>query len=358
MTLAPINSSSELSHVASAVLAWYDAHRRHLPWRAAPGAPASPYGVWLSEIMLQQTTVSTVIPYFEAFMRRWPHIRDLAAAEREEVLRAWAGLGYYARARNLHACARKVSADLGGRFPQGESELRALPGIGPYTAAAIAAIAFQRPAVVVDGNIERIMARLHRVETPLPRAKPRLHDLAEALTPQVRPGDYAQGLMDIGAGICRPKAPSCPDCPLKPHCRAAEAGAPEDYPRREARKKRPSRFGRVYWLETGCGQVLLRRRPDRGLLGGMSEFPGSDWGEGRPRGHAGAPMPADWTPVPGAVRHVFTHFSLELEVFAARIAAGPPPPPPACRWTPKHRLGAEALPGLMRKVAALIQQGD
>lgn len=340
------------------VLQWYDAHRRDLPWRAAPGRAAPPYAVWLSEIMLQQTIVVTVRPYFEDFMRRWPDICALAAAEREDVLRAWAGLGYYARARNLHACANEVCGHFGGKFPEDEAKLRELPGIGPYTAAAISAIAFGHPAVVVDGNIERVMARLHAVETPLPRAKSELKKIAAEYAPQNRPGDYAQGLMDIGATICRPKSPSCDICPLAGFCAAHAGGTPESYPRREAKRRRPVRRGRAYWLETECGKVLLRRRPDKGLLGGMSEFPGSEWSTTGVSGHDSAPLKADWQLAKSQIRHVFTHFELELDVFAARIGQCHLPPPPDCRWVDVDGLQDEALPSLMQKVTRLMQEQE
>lgn len=340
------------------VLDWYDQHRRLLPWRAAISEAASPYRVWLSEIMLQQTTVSAVIPYFEDFLRRWPDVCALAAAEREDVLKAWAGLGYYARARNLHACAAMVCTEYGGHFPEDEKSLLGLPGIGPYSAAAISAIAFGRFAVVMDGNIERIMARLHCVQSPLPGAKPELKALAAGHSPQRRTGDYAQGLMDIGSAICRPKSPLCDICPLTSCCQAVSSGQPASYPRRAAKKPRPLRRGRVYWLHSQCNQVLLVRRPDKGLLGGMSGFPGSDWGAHKVQDHASAPLNTDWQAVPGLVHHVFTHFALELEVFAARTGSKRPDAPLGCRWVPVADLAAEALPGLMQKVARLMQEQE
>lgn len=356
MTHTPINSSSITGDIPSLVLDWYDVHRRSLPWRAAPGQKASPYEVWLSEIMLQQTTVMAVIPYFQSFLGQWPDVCALAAADREDVLRAWAGLGYYARARNLHACAGAICKDFGGVFPPEEKMLLKLPGVGPYTAAAISAIAFDRPANVVDGNIERIVARLAALERPLPKAKPELKEMAGRIAPQLRPGDYAQGLMDIGATICRPQSPSCEICPLKEHCAAYGKGEPADFPRRETRQRRPARRGRVYWLETACGHVLLRRRPDNGLLGGMSEFPGSEWSEKGVKNHSSAPLAADWKQIAGRVRHVFTHFTLELEIFRARIVFNPPPAPERCRWVPVNALADEALPGVMKKVAQLVEE--
>ena len=253
------------------LLDWYDRHRRILPWRAARGATADPYHVWLSEIMLQQTTVVTVGPYFQDFIARWPSVMDLAAASLDDVLHAWQGLGYYARARNLHKCAQVVAADLGGKFPEDEADLRALPGIGAYTAAAIAAIAFARPATVVDGNVERVIARLRRVETPLPPAKPELTRLAAELTPARRPGDYAQAIMDLGATVCMPRNPACDRCPWHADCAARAAGVADELPRKLPKKERPTRRGVAFWTVRRDGSVLLRRRPESGLLGGMME---------------------------------------------------------------------------------------
>jgi A/G-specific adenine glycosylase len=260
------------------VLAWYDKHRRSLPWRAPPGEPADPYRVWLSEIMLQQTTVTAVAPYFAAFIARWPTVESLADAPVEEVMRRWAGLGYYARARNLHACARLVTTEHGGRFPDTETALRGLPGIGPYTAAAIAAIAFGRRATVVDGNVERVVARLLAIDTPLPAAKALLAKAAAALTPFERHGDHAQAMMDLGATICRPRKPACALCPVTARCAGHQRGTPEHYPRKAARPERPVRHGTAFFIRRQDGSVLLRTRPSQGLLGGMAEFPGTEWG--------------------------------------------------------------------------------
>jgi len=337
--------------IHEALLGWYDRHRRVLPWRALPGESADPYRIWLSEIMLQQTTVKTVAPYFEDFLRRWPTVAALAEAELDDVLRAWAGLGYYARARNLHACARAIAA-AGGRFPTSETELLELPGIGAYTAAAIAAIAFDRAAMPVDGNVERVVARLFAVEDPLPRAKKRLAELARGLTPQRRAGDFAQAMMDLGATICTPAKPRCILCPLAESCRARARGIAEDLPARDARPERPTRHGVVFFATRADGAVLLRKRPERGLLGGMTELPTTDW-----RGHAYpveemmalAPAPAAWRTLPGLVRHTFTHFHLELTVAAARI---PEPRRVEGSWIAIERLGEEALPSVMRKVVA------
>ena len=333
-----------------ALLAWYDRHRRDLPWRAKPGEAADPYGVWLSEIMLQQTLVKTVIPYFLDFLKRWPTVRDLAAAELDDVLRAWAGLGYYARARNLHACARAVAALPRGSFPSTEAELLELPGIGPYTAAAIAAIAFDQAVMPVDGNIERVVARLFAVEESLPQAKRRLAELARGLTPTRRAGDFAQGMMDLGATVCAPAKPRCILCPLAEPCRARARGIADDLPARSPKPERPTRHGIVYFATRADGSVLLRKRPERGLLGGMTELPTTDWrGEAYPVDQmmALAPAPAAWRRLPGLVRHTFTHFHLELTVAAARIAE---PQLVSGTWIAIERLGEEALPSVMRKV--------
>ncbi|MBI3516154.1 MAG: A/G-specific adenine glycosylase, partial [Proteobacteria bacterium] len=262
---------------ARRLLAWYDRHRRRLPWRALPGESVDPYVVWLSEIMLQQTTTVTVGPYFEEFLARWPTVGALAAAPLDDVLRVWAGLGYYARARNLHACAREIVARHGGRFPDTEAELRALPGIGAYTAAAVAAIAFDRPAAVMDGNIERVLTRLFANADPLPDIKPALRRRAADLTPAARPGDYAQAMMDLGATLCTPRKPACTLCPITALCAARRAGNPEDYPVKRAKPERPLRRGVAFWAMRADGAVLLRRRPPKGVLGGMLEVPSTEW---------------------------------------------------------------------------------
>jgi A/G-specific adenine glycosylase len=351
MPRRPASPEPDRSAVAPALLAWYDRHRRALPWRAPPGRRPDPYRVWLSEIMLQQTTVATVGPYFVRFLARWPDVRSLAAASLDELLQEWQGLGYYARARNLHRCARIVSDEHGGRFPDREAALRALPGIGAYTAAAIAAIAFDRRAVVVDGNVERVVARLHALATPLPAAKPELRRLADALTPDRRAGDFAQAMMDLGATICMPARPNCPICPLRPHCRAAAGDDPARYPRRAPRRARPLRRGVVFWLERADGAVLLRRRPEEGLLGGLMEFPSTPWRSepwSRAAALRAAPCKADWLAVAGTVRHGFTHFELELTVLRARLGRARP----AGSWAQPGDLGRHALPTLMRRVAA------
>jgi A/G-specific adenine glycosylase len=341
--------------LAAALLAWYDRHRRDLPWRAKPGETPDPYRVWLSEIMLQQTTVATVGPRFEAFLKRWPDIRALAAAPLDDVLHEWQGLGYYARARNLHACARAVVERHGGEFPADEAALRALPGIGAYTAAAIAAFAFELPATPLDGNIERVVARLFAVEDPLPGAKEKIRALAATLTPTRRPGDYAQAAMDLGATICTPARPACALCPWRTPCRARALGIAEQLPRQPPKKAKPQRHGVVFWAVRPDGAVLLRRRPERGLLGGMMEFPSTPWREAlwqAPAITKESPVKTRWRPLPGAVRHGFTHFDLTLGVW---IGAAPKNLPAGFVAAPPERFRDLALPTLMKKVAAHVR---
>jgi A/G-specific adenine glycosylase len=331
------------------LLAWYDAGARDLPWRVGPkkaaaGMRADPYRVWLSEVMLQQTTVPHATPYFLTFTRRWPSVSDLAAEEDGEVMAAWAGLGYYARARNLLACARAVALEHGGVFPDTEESLRALPGLGAYTAAAVAAIAFGRASNVVDGNVERVMARLFAVEEPLPDAKPELKRLAGTLVRDERPGDWAQALMDLGATICRPKAPLCERCPVAEFCAALKTGAPESYPRKGVKAERPRRHGAAFLLTRG-DEVALVRRPPKGLLGGMLALPSTEWRAapwGEAEATAAAPAPAAWRPA-GEIEHVFTHFSLTLRVYRAEGAMAD------AVWTPRSGLGA--LPSVFLKAA-------
>ncbi len=332
--------------VADIMLGWYDRHARDLPWRVAPGdsTPPDPYRVWLSEVMLQQTTVAAVRAYFHRFTTRWPSVSDLAAAPDDEVMGEWAGLGYYARARNLLKCARSVAGQHGGTFPDRYDGLLALPGIGPYTAAAIAAIAFGRPETVLDGNVERVMARLHDLHTPLPAAKPALRDLATALTPRNRPGDYAQAVMDLGATVCTPKSPACGICPLQHRCAARLAGTAAELPRKTPKKPKPTRRGIVYLGRRSDGAWLLERRPARGLLGGMLGWPGPDWGE---TADAAPPLDADWTALPGEVRHTFTHFHLILTVMTASLPAGSPSG--AGFFLKPDRFRPSDLPSVMRK---------
>lgn len=341
---------------ADALLRWYDAHRRALPWRAPPGVTPDPYRVWLSEIMLQQTTVATVAPRYARFLARWPSVAALASASLDDVLHEWQGLGYYARARNLHACAQAVVDKYGGRFPDDEEALRALPGIGAYTAAAIAAIAFDRRATAVDGNVERVMARLHGIETPLPAAKAELAAAARALTPAERCGDFAQALMDLGATVCTPRRPRCPACPWREGCTAFASGDADSLPRRAPKAPRPTRHGVVFWLEDAAGRVLLRKRPPKGLLAGLYEFPSTPWRE-KPWGEAEAfaHAPADgqrWDIVGGEVVHVFTHFRLVLRVARRRLA---PTTRPTGVWAAPDAFGDYALPSVMKKVARWAQ---
>jgi len=348
---------------AADLLAWYDRHRRALPWRAPPGERTDPYRVWLSETMLQQTTVKAVAPYYARFLARWPDLKALAAASLDEILAAWAGLGYYARARNMHACARALVERYAGQFPASESALRELPGIGAYTAAAIAAIAFDQCATPVDGNIERVIARLYALATPLPAGKAEIARHARALTPASRAGDFAQALMDLGATICTPKNPACALCLWKESCVAHARGEAELLPRRAPKRDGELRRGAAFVARRADDRVLLRTRPARGLLGGMAEVPTTAWAvdfhlsqalAAAPRFHL--PLPSGqtevlWRRLPGAVRHVFTHFPLELTVYRAEVphqAAAPA----GMRWTAVAELGNEALPSLMRKVVA------
>ncbi len=337
--------------IADAILAWYDRHARRLPWRVGPrdraaGVRPDPYRVWLSEVMLQQTTVAAVKPYFDAFVERWPTLAELAAASEEEVMKAWAGLGYYSRARNLKAAADAVAA-AGGAFPPTAAELAGLPGVGAYTAAAIAAIAFDEPAAVVDANIERVIARLFAVETPLPAAKAEIRLLQEQLTPKIRPGDYAQAMMDLGAAICTPKRPACALCPVSDPCVARARGEQERFPVRGEKADRPTRRGTAYVAVRRDGAVLLRLRPKRGLLGGMAEVPSHGW-DSKPASIEAPPLAAEWARAAGPVIHVFTHFRLELAVLRARMPEDTPAPE-GHWWSLPEDLPAEALPSLMRK---------
>ena len=339
--------AQQMTRPSAKLLKWYDRRRRVLPWRPAPGDRADPYHVWLSEIMLQQTTVATVGRYFAEFLEKWPTVGDLAAAKLDEVLHAWQGLGYYARARNLHKCAQVVAGELNGAFPDTEARLLKLPGVGPYTAGAIAAIAFNRPASPVDGNIERVVARLFAVDEELPAAKSRIRELARGLTPKKRPGDHVQAAMDLGAAVCTPKKPACAICPLSADCAAFAAGEPETYPRKPPKAERPTRRGYAYWISDGNGSILLRRRAEEGLLGGMMEVPSSIWEEGdwqSDKALAAAPLRAP-RELPGMVRHTFTHFHLELRVLAGRSKGKPDGV-----WCPVDRFGDHALPTVMKKV--------
>ena len=342
-----------------AVLAWYDKERRDLPWRATSRKRPDPYKVWLSEIMLQQTTVKAVIPYYQKFLACWPTVTALAAADLDDVLAAWAGLGYYLRARNLHKCAQVVSNEYEGRFPNSEAELQKLPGIGPYTAAAIAAIAYDEPATPVDGNVERVVSRLFAVRQPLPAAKRELKRLAETLTPEDRPGDFAQALMDLGATICTPRKPSCLVCPVQMDCAANAKGIAATLPLRLEKAERPSRVGIAFVALREDGHVLLRRRAEAGLLGGMSEVPTTNWADVLPPiddALRSAPLCADWWRAPGSVTHTFTHFRLQLVVYRAVVPVDATltfwAEPDRCRWVDRRDLDTAALPSVMRKVLA------
>lgn len=352
---AKTRSTDQHADRPARLLAWYDRHRRTLPWRAAAGEHADPYRVWLSEIMLQQTTVRAVGPYFEKFVSRWPDVTALGRASLDDVLRMWAGLGYYSRARNLHACAVAVLTDHGGVFPDTEDGLRGLPGIGPYTAAAIAAIAFDRRTMPVDGNIERVVTRLYAIEEALPQAKPLIKEMAATLLGPSRAGDSAQALMDLGATICTPKKPACALCPLNDDCAARVRGDQDTFPRKAPKKSGTLRRGAAFVVTRG-GELLVRSRPEKGLLGGMTEVPGSQWLAGQEDAAALAEAPdfkgiTRWHRKAGVVTHVFTHFPLELVVYTA---SAPPRTraPDGMRWVPLATLDGEAFPNVMRKVLA------
>jgi len=331
------------------LLGWYDLHAREMPWRVGPadrrgGVQPDPYRIWLSEVMLQQTTVAAVRAYFHRFTARWPTVCDLAAAEDGDVMGEWAGLGYYARARNLLKCARVVAHEHGGVFPDTHAALLSLPGIGPYTASAVAAIAFDAPETVVDGNVERVMARLFQVQTPLPTAKPELTAHAARLTPQARPGDYAQAVMDLGATICTPKSPACGICPWMSACQARAAGVQADLPRKLPRKAKPTRLGIAYLARRADGAWLLERRPDKGLLGGMLGWPGADWDE---TAVEAPPLCADWRNPGTEVRHTFTHFHLKLALRVADVTMDITPKTGA--FIPPDAFRPSDLPTVMRK---------
>ncbi|MFT3671046.1 A/G-specific adenine glycosylase [Aestuariivirga sp.] len=336
------------------LLAWYDSHGRDLPWRVKghhSGERQDPYFVWLSEVMLQQTTVAAVRDYFRKFIALWPTVEALAAADLDDVLRAWAGLGYYARARNLHACAKAVVERHGGRFPASYEALLALPGVGPYTAAAIAAIAFDLRHAAIDGNVERVISRYYAIEQPLPESKPEIRARAEALVPEQRAGDFAQAIMDLGATLCTPKSPNCLICPWTEDCRGRIAGIAAELPRKAAKKTVPTRRGHAYWITRADGAVLLRRRPEKGLLGGMMEIPSSEWLAKLPDEEKSAPVDAAWRRLPGVVTHTFTHFHLELTVWAAEVDNATLP---ESRFVARRDLHAEALPTVMRKIVAHV----
>lgn len=342
----------------SRLLTWYDRHARILPWRVSPqdgkmGVVANPYHVWLSEVMLQQTTVATVKSYFEKFVHQWPTVEDLAACDREDVMKAWAGLGYYSRARNLKACADIVALERGGQFPRSAAELQQLPGIGAYTSAAIAAIVYGHREPVVDGNIERVSCRIRADATPLPAAKSNCRAFMEAVTPEDRPGDFVQAMMDLGATICTPKSPACSLCPLQQDCAAFAAGTQLEFPVKPSKKPKPTRVGAAFVAERDDGAIWLVKRPPKGLLGGMSTVPTTNWTasvDGETRSCA-APTAANWRQR-GIVRHTFTHFHLELTVWSGSVQkmAGDG------WWSDRSTLAAEALPTVVKKVIVAVQE--
>lgn len=347
------SSSNRNENQAAALLAWYDQHHRELAWRVPPrdlaaGRKPDAYRVWLSEIMLQQTTVEAVKSYYARFLERWPSVMELAAADSDDIMKAWAGLGYYSRARNLKACADLVADAHHGHFPDTEEGLRALPGVGAYTAAAIAAIAFGRPAAVVDGNIERVITRLFAISTPLPAAKTEIRQRVQAMLPHDRPGDFAQAMMDLGATVCTPRRPKCLLCPINEGCEALRAGDPELYPVKAAKREKPRRRGAAFVAVRSDGAVLLRKRPAKGLLGGMAEPPTTGW-TSRADGETGveaAPFPGRWA-ITGSIHHVFTHFELVLDIYRAQDVSCEAPD--GWWWSKRDELPGEALPSVMKK---------
>ncbi len=345
--VSALASEAKRKAIVARTLAWWDRCRRTLPWRAEPGETPDPYRVWLSEVLLQQTTAQAAAPYFRAFVAKWPRVEDLAAAPVDAVMSAFAGLGYYSRARNLHACAKEV-ARRGGTFPTEEAELQALPGVGAYTAAAVAAIAFGRQTAPVDGNIARILARLLALEKPIARSRGELAAAARALAPSRRAGDFAQALMDIGATLCRPRNPACGACPLAQDCAAFRCGTPESYPRRAEAKTRPRRKGAVFFARRSDGAFLARRRPPHGLLASTLELPGTPWTHQSFDGEVAgiAPVVAPWRRLPGEVEQVFTHFALSLTVYAAQFEGGAPA---GCFWVAPDAVGGAGFSSMMRK---------
>jgi len=361
--MAVSNHDINIDAFRSSILSWYDRHKRVLPWRAGKGAKSNPYHVWLSEIMLQQTTVVTVGPYFMKFIEKWPTVQDLANAPTEEIMQAWAGLGYYARARNLHKCAKVISEEFAGVFPSKEQELIKLPGIGPYTAAAVSSIAFNNPATVMDGNIERVMARVFAIKEPLPDSKPRLKECAHYLSKDRRdsPDDYAQALMDLGSSICTPKSPKCMLCPVQSFCRAYQQGIQEDLPARKAKKPKPKKYGYFYWIANGEGAVLLEKRPEKGLLGGMTGLPTSRWSEDIATARPESPLSAYdgfilQNPDENVqIKHVFTHFELSLTLQRGVYSNDPETLDDArFIWVEPYRIDPEHLPTLFRKAVRLM----
>jgi A/G-specific adenine glycosylase len=353
--IAPSSVQAQLKPDSAVLLAWYDRHARILPWRVLSGEKADPYRVWLSEVMLQQTTVQAVKSYFEAFLLRWPTVMALAAAPVDDIMKMWAGLGYYSRARNLHACAKEVVKRFDGNFPSDEASLRTLPGIGSYTAAAISAIAFGIRAVVVDGNVERVIARLHRLDVLMPAAKLPIKTLTDQLTPDHRPGDFAQAMMDLGATICTPRSPACAICPFFGACAAQIMGDPQAFPRKAPKAVKQPRYGLAFVVTRQDGALLVRTRPPKGLLGGMVEVPCSDWSHDKNASHRDfEPMPLPWKQNDEVVRHVFTHFPLELTVLVAASVPSDTLAPYGMRWISTNEISGEAFPTLFRKVLKVV----
>ena len=356
----PVETKTAMSRtdtIATVLLRHYDVHARTLPWRLPPGSSErpNPYRVWLSEIMLQQTTVTAVIPYYEKFTARWPNVKALAEASDADVMAAWAGLGYYARARNLLACARVVAREHGCVFPDSEAALLTLPGVGAYTAAAIAAIAFGRRTVVVDANVERVVSRLFAIETPLPASRPDIRQKADLITPDQRAGDFAQAMMDLGAGTCTVRNPQCLLCPLRGHCEAAQTNRAEDFPVKAPKKDKPHRHGIVWWLERSDGHVWIERRDDKRMLGGMAGLPGTQWDKRGNEAEGAPPMTGDWVALNSPVEHVFTHFRLTLTVERLR-AVKEADPEGNGQWWPLARIGKAGLPTLYAKVVKAVMQ--
>jgi A/G-specific adenine glycosylase len=347
---------SKTVNLASAVLSWYDGAARDLPWRSRGVCLSEPYHVWLSEVMLQQTTVQTVIPYFNLFLELWPTVDSLARADLDDILHAWQGLGYYARARNLHKCAIIIAYEYGGDFPRAESQLLKLPGVGPYTAAAIAAIAFNIRTVPVDGNIERVISRLHSIKEPVRQSKDQIRALVTKIMPKYRPGDFAQALMDLGATVCRPKSPKCEICPWAMSCTALKSGLQELYPVKLPKKNKPTRHGVAFWLQNSNHNIWMRKRPPWGLLGGMIEVPSTDWRE-EPWTEAEiweqAPSNSKWSIREGLITHTFTHFHLQITVWAGLTSTNTNADG---FWSAPNQLSELALPTLMKKIVSHATQ--
>jgi A/G-specific adenine glycosylase len=342
--------SKNVEHFRAELLSWYDRHRRVLPWRAAAGQTPDPYHVWLSEIMLQQTTVPAVIPYFGKFLTKWPQVQDLAAAPAEDVMQAWAGLGYYARARNLHKCAKFVTEELGGTFPDNQEHLKELPGVGDYTSAAIAAIAFNKPANVVDGNVERVMARVFAVTDPVPDSKPQLKKLAAVMAEgeAARSGDYAQALMDLGATVCTPSSPKCMICPVRDHCDGYKEGIAAELPRRKAKGAKPQKHGYVYWVSDPEGRILFERRAEKGMLGGTIGLPTSPWVD---KAMEKTHLPFILLGKESGVRvlHSFTHFDLDLQGVSLELPENQPVSGGDYFWVPAQEAAKLGIPTLFKK---------